>query len=281
MSPGSPRNSGCAIPPRLLIALAFMAFGVVSFYLKNPKKHNPVTDEEHHIGLTVPEQIALGLNAAPEMMQQHGGELRDPKLQAEIDRIGMKLIRANAVGDWEPVFAQYKWDFHLLADPETINAFALPGGQVFFTYGLYKHLKTEDEVAGVLGHEIGHVIAEHSAQQMAKSGLIQSVAQGVMVAASDGQHAGGGQMAQMIGAVLTTKYGRGDETQADTLGVQFMINAGYNPNGLLGVMKVLKEISGGSRQPEFLSTHPNPENRAGHIDEVIEMVKSGKLEGPK
>jgi beta-barrel assembly-enhancing protease len=219
------------------------------------------------------------MQAAPEMMAQHGGEHPDPQLQAYIDKVGMNLVRANAVGDWEPIFRQYKWDFHLLRDPETINAFALPGGQIFFTYGLFKKLKTEDEVAGVMGHEIGHVIARHSAQQMAKSQLISGLVMAGASAASDGQ--GSAQMAQMIGGMINMKYGRADETQADTLGTQFMVNSKYNPEGIIQVMRVLKAEMGGAKQPEIMSSHPDPGNREEAIKGVIQAIKEGRLEGPK
>jgi predicted Zn-dependent protease len=275
------QKRGCALPPRLMIALVLLAFGVGKWFFGTHKETNSITDQTKRVPWGPDRDVALGLQAAPQMAAQHGGEHSDPRLNALVDKVGEKLLRANAVGDWAPEFNKYRWNFHLLADPNTINAFALPGGQVFFTHGLFSKLETEDEVAGVLGHEIGHVIARHSAQQMAKNSLISGIVQAGTVAVSDGGM-GGHQTAQMVQAMLTTKYGRDDETQSDTLGVQFMINAGYNPEGLVRVMKVLKAASGGgSRQPEFLSSHPDPGNRIEHIQAVIKAVREGKLEGPK
>jgi beta-barrel assembly-enhancing protease len=276
----SSARSGCTIPPRVWIALVIALVALARWYFGTATEFNPVTDQTHKVPWSPAQDIAMGMAAVPEMIQQYGGEHPDAHLQEEIDRIGAKLIQANAVGDWAPVFSQYQWDFHLLRDAKVINAFALPGGQVFFTYGLYQRLQGEDEVAGVLGHEIGHVIARHSAQQMAKSQLISGMMQAGVVATSDGSH-DRTQMAQMVGALLTTRYGRGDESQADLLGVQFMEHAGYDPNGLIRVMEVLQKAMGESRQPEFLSSHPNPENRIGQIRQVMKQVKNGQLEGPK
>ncbi|MBP7949766.1 MAG: M48 family metallopeptidase [Verrucomicrobiales bacterium] len=265
--------------PKLLMALVFAVGAVITYFSSTYQEHNPVTDETHRVPWKPEQDVPLGLQAAPEMIAQHGGEHPDPQLRDFVSQVGNKLLRANAVGDWAPVFNQYQWKFHLLRDPETINAFALPGGQVFFTYGLFKRLETEDEIAGVLGHEIGHVIGRHSAQQMAKAKLIGGIAQSGAVLTSDGQDHG--RMAQVIGAMVNMRYGRNDETQSDTLGVQFMINAKYDPQGLIKVMEVLKEASGGQRQPEFMSTHPDPGNRIEHIKQVIEAVKAGQLEGPQ
>jgi predicted Zn-dependent protease len=277
---GPPRRRGCALPPRLWIALAIVLFGVIGFFVKNRSVHNPVTDETHRVALTVPDQVALGLQAAPKLIAEYGGEHPDPNHRQRVEVIGRKIVEANTKGDWAPEFTQYRWGFHLLADPQTINAFALPGGQVFFTHGLYKFLENDHEVAGVLGHEIAHVIAQHSAQQMAKSELWRSIANAVAVAGSDGQYSSA-QTAQFLHAVMSTKYSRSDESQADKLGVQFIIHSGYNPEGLLRVMKVLEREAGGGRAPEFLSTHPNPGNRFEHIQQIIADVRAGRLEGPK
>ena len=266
--------------------LVLIALAVGKYFLGTHTEVNPVTDEEKRLPWAPAQDVPLGLQAAPQMIRQHGGEHRDAKLQAFVSQIGNKLVQANAVGDWEPTFRQYRFQFHLLADPETVNAFALPGGQVFFTYGLLRRLSINDpealenEVAGVLGHEIGHVIGRHSARQMAKSDLVNGVIMGIATGMSDGQH-DPRQMAAMVANMVNMKYGRDDESQSDQLGVQFMVNAGYNPEGMIHVMEVLKSLGGGGRQPEFMSTHPDPGNRIEHIRQVIQDVRAGKLEGPK
>lgn len=121
--------------------------------------------------------------------------------------------------------------FYLLNDRSTINAFALPGGQVFLTRGLFDKLSDEAEVAGVLGHEIGHVIGRHAAVQMAKGNLGQLLAVAVGVGASDGSRNGRNvaMAATMANQMMTLHFSRGDESEADDFGLKFMAEAGYDP----------------------------------------------------
>ena len=145
----------------------------------------------------------------------------------------------------------------------------MPGGQIFITYALFSKLENEDQLAGVLGHEIGHVIGRHSAERMANQGLTQGILSGVMV----GGGGDSGQMAAMIANVINMKYGRGDELESDDLGVKFMIDAGYQPEEMIGVMQILKAAAGPNRVPEFQSTHPDPENRIEMIKEAIRKYR--------
>jgi predicted Zn-dependent protease len=248
---------------RLIIGLMFAGIAFLSYQCSS--EYNPVTGEEQHISITADQEIALGLQAAPEMMAQHGGLHPDQNAQALVDMVGERLVRSSAAGktDWE-------FEFHLLRDPQTINAFALPGGQVFITAALFGKLDTEGELAGVLGHEIGHVVARHSAQRMAKQALTQGITGAVLVAAGGG--GGEAQMAQMIGNMINMRYGREDELQSDELGVIFMSKAGYDPRSMIRVMEVLDEASGGQAPPEWLSTHPSSGNRVATIQAEIDKV---------
>jgi predicted Zn-dependent protease len=164
-----------------------------------------------------------------------------------------------------------------LKDDKVINAFALPGGQMFITAALYKQLTTDGQLAGVLGHEMAHVVARHSAQSMAKSKLTQGLV-GAVVTASGDQNSF--RVAQMVGQMINMKYGRNHELQSDRLGVQFMAEAGYDPRSMLKVMEVLAASRSGDAPPEFFSTHPNPDNRMGRIKEAIrEVFPSGVPDG--
>ncbi len=249
---------------RLILALFLVVMTLASYYAGTRKEYNEITGETQRVGLSVDEEIALGLQAAPSMAQQHGGLHPDAQLQATVDEIGQKLVGATAAGE-----TSYQFDFHLLADPTTVNAFALPGGQVFITMGLYKLLESEDEVAGVLGHEIGHVVGRHSAEQMAKSKLTNGLTSAVISAASGSSYGGNAQVARVVGQLLNTKYGRDDELESDKLGVRFMAKAGYRLEGLVRVMEVLAEASGGNNPPEFMSTHPSSARRIDRIREEI------------
>ena len=248
---------------RLWLAAGLVIFALVSYQCSS--QYNPVTGEEQHIALAPQQEIALGLRAAPEMIQQHGGLHGDPRAQALVDQVGNRIVQQSRAGKTE-----WQFDFHLLADPRTVNAFALPGGQIFITDALFRRLKTEGQLAGVLGHEVGHVVARHSAQRIAKDQLTQGITGAVLVASGGGS--GEAQLAMMIGNMVNMKYGREDELQSDELGVRFMSEAGYDPRALIGVMEILNEASGGQAPPEFMSTHPSTPNRVATIQEAIDDV---------
>jgi predicted Zn-dependent protease len=277
---GVPRR-GCSLPPRLVMALALAAFAIVGYFMKTRVEPNPITGERQRVSMSPQQEVAMGLQAAPEMAAQHGGSHPDPALNQLVKKVGKRLVDANTKGAWAEQFAKYQFNFHLLRDSEMVNAFALPGGQIFFTYGLLKELKTEDDVAGVLGHEIGHVVGRHSAEQMARSQLWAGIAQAAGMAGAD-FNMNPQQIAGLIYQVKTTSYGRDDENEADDLGVKFMVNAGYDPAALINVMQVLKAKGGSGGGPEFLKTHPDPGNRIEHIKKVIEEVqKNGTgIDGP-
>lgn len=264
------RGQGCS--PRLIMAALMILFAVGSYYFGTTEYKNEFTGRVQKLAIPTPEQeIAMGLQSAPQMIREFGGEVRDPEAQARVTRVGQRLINGTAVKS-----TPYQFKFHLLADDQTINAFALPGGQIFITAALFNKLENEDQLAGVLGHEIGHVVGRHSNQQMAKTGLINGIFQGVGVMLSDGQGSGGMQVAQMLGNVVNMKYGRDDENESDALGVRFLIEAGYDPEAIIGVMQILKASAGSSGQPEFMSTHPDPGNRIEKIREQIGKVRGEK-----
>lgn len=245
---------------RIFIGLAIVAFAY--FNKCSNTETNPYTGREQHITMDADQEIAIGLQSAPEMAQQHGGLYPDKDLQAFVDAVGNKLVTSSVARE-----TPYQYDFHLLADDRTINAFALPGGQCFITYALFSQLN-EAQLAGVLGHEIGHVIGRHSAERIAESQYWQQVAMGASVGADAGSIVGA------IGQNTLLKNGRGDELESDELGVQFMIEAGYDPYEMIKVMEILKAAAGPNRVPEFQSTHPDPENRIEKIREAIEKYKA-------
>jgi predicted Zn-dependent protease len=261
------RRSG-GMGGRLIIAVILAVVAIAGYFMGTREEFNPITQENQRISLTVEEEIALGLQSAPQMAQEFGGLDPDEQLQAQIDQIGQRLVESSEASQTE-----YPFEFHVLADTQTVNAFALPGGQIFITRALLNQLQTEGEVAGVLGHEIGHVVGRHSAEQIAKSQLIQGLAGAAGVGLYDPQNlqsASAAQMAQLVGAMVTMKYGRDDELQSDRLGVRFLADGGYDPRALLRVMEVLAQAGGGGRQPEFMSTHPDPGNRLEEIQKAID-----------
>ncbi|RDY58095.1 M48 family metalloprotease [Flagellimonas nanhaiensis] len=240
---------------RVLIGLAIVAFAFIRRC--NNKEENPYTGRIQNIDMTAEQEIAIGLQSRGEMAQQHGGLYPDERMQALVDAVGQKLVR-NSIARETP----YEFDFHLLADDRTINAFALPGGQCFITYALFSQLD-EAQLAGVLGHEIGHVIGRHSAERIAESTFWQTLATGASVGGDMGGLVSG------IGQNTLLKNGRGDELESDELGVLLMIQSGYDPYQMIKVMEILKAAAGPNRVPEFQSTHPDPENRIEKIKEAI------------
>ena len=251
---------------RIVIALVIAAFSIISYC--SSRSYNEATEETQYVGISREQEIAIGLQAAPEMSQQHGGLHPDEALQEHVDSVCQRIISESEAGETE-----WPFECHLLADEETVNAFALPGGQMFLTTALYDRLETEGQLAGVMAHEMGHVIARHSAQRIAKMELTQGLTGAVVIATYDPDNPrsqGSAQIAALIGQLVNMKFGRDDELQSDRLGVQYMAEAGYDPRSLIRVMEILAQASEGNRPPEFFSTHPNPENRIERIEEAIE-----------
>lgn len=263
------------IPPRVIIGLVVAAVSVFRYFAST--RYNPITQQKQHISISKEQEVALGLQAKPEMERQYGGESGDLREQALVKDVGNEIVARS-----DAAKTQYRYDFHLLADPRTVNAFALPGGQVFITEGLFKHLKTRGELAGVLGHEVGHVAARHSAQRLAKQQLTQGLTGATVIATYDPNEPNSrasAQLAMVVGQLVNLKFNRNDELESDRLGIRFISQAGYDPRAMIKVMEVLREQSR-SRTPEFFATHPNPENRIEKIQSVIkEQFPNGVPDG--
>ena len=249
---------------RAAIGLLMAFFGAITYFTNDVQ--NPVTGERQRVQLSPRQEIVLGLQARDQMAAKYGGLYPSQSIQQYIDRVGERVVNRSAAKQ-----AGYPFEFHLLRDPETVNAFALPGGQVFITAGLLRRLNSEAQLAAVLGHESGHVVARHAAEHLAKQQLGRALVTAVGVAASDDR--GGGQqaalIAQAVNQVVGLRYGRSDELESDRLGFRFMTEAGYDPRGIVEVMKILGAARKGEAPPEFLSSHPNPENRVQKLQALI------------
>ena len=242
-----------------------MLFAVVSYVSQS--EINPVTGKKQRISMSVDQEVQMGLRALPTMVKQHTGFSRDEVATNKVKLIGARLLstlqqQLASQGKTQP----YPFDFHLLADARTVNAFALPGGQVFITEALYHNMNHDGQIAGVLGHEIGHVLERHSAERVSKGGLITKIASAAGVAGGD---VGSMQTAHMVGNLVNMKFGRDDELEADRWAVELMALTGYDPRHMIEVMDILKATAGGGGGPSFLSTHPQPEDRKKHINEII------------
>ena len=249
---------------RIIFALVVLAFAYIKYTISTTKETNPYAGEVQRVALTPEQEVQMGLQAVNQMAAQHGGLHPDQVAQDFVDKVGAKLVaHTNSILEPGAKPIGYPFEFHVLRDEEAVNAFALPGGLVFITAALLKKFQSEDQLAGVLGHEVGHVLAKHSNQQMAKGGLFAGVGQAVAVLVGGDGGMGGHTTGSMANKVLSSKFARDDETESDTIGAELMKQAGYDARQLIEVMKILQESSGGGGGPDFLSTHPF--RRAGSI----------------
>ena len=230
---------------------------------------NPVTGRRELSFLSEGDEIRLGRETDEQIVQELG-LYDDPELAAWIDRTGQRLAAASE----RP---QLPWTFRVV-DDDTVNAFALPGGFIYMTRGILGYMNSEAQVVGVLGHEIGHVTARHSARQMTNATLAQ-IGLGVGSILSPEVRAVSDLLQTGLG-LLFLKFSRDDESQADELGVRYAATAGYDPRELSGFFETIDRLtSGGGRErlPTWLSTHPAPQNRVGRVMELSEPYVDGAV----
>lgn len=209
-------------------------------------------------------EIAIGTEAEPQFIAENGGLVESQKLRDYVSNLGNQLAAVSERPD-------LPWNFNVL-DSDQINAFALPGGKVFMSRGLLEKMTNEAQLAGVLGHEIGHVTAQHVNSRMSQALIIQGIAIGATVAgevADDDTLKVLGVGAGVGGGVYLLKFGRDQESESDELGVRYMTRLGYNPLGQVQVMEILKEAAGGGSGSEFFATHPLPQTRIDRLQDLI------------
>ena len=223
---------------------------------------NPATGKKQLMLVSESQEASMGLEAD---QQFHGlyGDFEDRSVQAYVESVARPLA---AVSERPGL----PWTFRVVDDPQ-VNAFALPGGYVYVTRGILAHMNSEAELAGVLGHEIGHVTARHSASAQSKQ-MLGMAGLGVGMILSPTLRQGGDALAQAFGLVFL-KFGRDQESQADQLGLRYIVRKDYQPEGMLDVFRMLDGVtnsSGGDRLPNWLSTHPAPGNRLADMKREIE-----------
>lgn len=160
---------------------------------------------------------------------------------------------------------EFAWEVKIIDDPETLNAFATPGGYIYVYTGLIKFLDSEDELAGVMGHEIAHAAERHSTEQMTKAYGLQMLL-GAVTGKSDP-----GTIQQIALGLASLSFSRNHELEADEYSVIYLCGTDYNAAGAAGFFRKM-ENSGGGRPPQFLSTHPNPGNRVQEIDKKADEL---------
>jgi beta-barrel assembly-enhancing protease len=233
---------------------------------------DPVSGDKHLMLISPEDEAKLGKAYAPQIEKELGGRIPDENLQSYINQVGQKMARVCH-------HPEFSYSYTAVQDP-MVNAFAVPGGHIFITRGLLEKLNSEAELASVLGHETGHVVAQHTASAISRATVMAAL----VVAAGVGGGARGAGSADFIASCLSLQYSRDDETEADWAGLSYMTQAGYDPNGMVATMRVLDKLQT-ERPIEFFSTHPNPDSRVTFIQERIEsrfsmlgQLKTGKEE---
>lgn len=223
---------------------------------------NPATGKSQLNFYSEAQEIAMGREADQQITAQLG-LVDDPALQAWVSDLGKRLAAKSERPN-------LPWSFKVIDDP-VVNAFALPGGFIYVTRGILAHMRSEAELASVIGHEIGHVTAQHGVNQMSK----QQVAMGGlivgMIAAPEIARAA--DLAQTGLGLLFLKYGRDDERQADDLGLRYMVNTGYETREMPKMFEVLEavgQIAGAGRIPNWLASHPEPAMRRERSTRLID-----------
>ncbi len=215
---------------------------------------------------TKQQDVQLGDEAAAQVRKQMT-VVRDPFLNEYVNKVGKRLAATP-----EAKQSGFPFSFEIVGDP-TINAFALPGGHMFINTGLLKAVDNEAELAGVMGHEMSHVILRHGTNQATKARMIELPA--MLAEQLAGQGTMMGRLAQLgigLGAnSVLLKFSRTDESQADLTGSHLMAESGYDPMEMAHFFNKLN-AEGGVRAPQFLSDHPNPDNREKAIEEEARLL---------
>jgi predicted Zn-dependent protease len=248
----------------IIIAIAVLFFSCAT---------NPVTGRMEFMLLSEQDEIAMGRSTDPQVVQMYG-IYDNRELESYIRTLGKGMGSISH----RP---QLSYEFKVMDSP-VINAFAVPGGYVYLTRGILAYLNSEAELAGVMGHEIGHITARHSAQQYSKAQMTQlGLGLGSLLSPTFAQFSG--LAAQGIG-VLFLKFSRDNEREADSLGVEYSSKVGYDAREMTNFFQTLNSMEDSKQGslPDFLSTHPNPENRIGAITASAEQWQAKlNLTSPK
>ena len=228
---------------------------------------NPVTGKREFSFMSEAQEISIGQESHPQILQEMGAyDHRD--LQQYVSDIGVRLAKTSE----RP---QLPWRFTVVDQP-VVNAFAVPGGFIYITRGILGYLDSEAQLVGVLGHEIGHVTARHSAQQYTRAmgGTLGLAALSIFVPATRPF----GQLTEQALGVLFLKYGRDDELQSDSLGATYAATNGWDPRAVPQFLATLGRLSEGSEKgiPNWLSTHPDPGSRVTEVGAIVEKVAVGR-----
>jgi len=251
---------------KLIYTLLFIATIMIVFSCSR----NPVSGKKEFMLMSINQEIAMGKQSDPEVIRAFG-LYPDDKIQRFISEKGQRMARISHRRD-------LKYEFKVLDSP-VINAFAVPGGYIYFTRGILAHFNNEAEFAGVLGHEIGHVTARHSARQYSKNMVAQvGFIAGMIASPYFRQYAMETSQAMQL---LFLKFGRDAETQSDKLGVEYSSKIGYDAVHMANFFKTLKRMrtKSGQTVPTFMSTHPDPGDRYNNVRKLAKEYQARQTQG--
>ncbi len=224
----------------------------------------PYTGRSQMIWMSAQEELALGAQASQKVLKESRPETGTQEA-AMTARVGQRIAAAADEPDSNlPARAKFAWEFHTLRD-DTVNAFCLPGGKIFVYTGLLKYTASDDELAAVVGHEVGHAIARHGAERASQqniAGMVGSVGSAVLGPGFDAAYGLG------VNYGILLPYGRLQESEADYIGLILMAKAGYDPRAALSFWQKMS-TAGGSKPPEWMSTHPSDQTRIAEIKEQL------------
>lgn len=228
----------------------------------------PITGRSQLILMDHSKEVALGYDASQQILSSSKLST-NPNHAQRLERIGRRVAEASGQSD-------YDWKFYMIEDESTPNAFVLPGGKVFVYTGILQYMSSDDELAAVVAHEVGHALARHGAERMSSGQLANAGGQllqlglgiGGVNAANTGLALQAYGAASQLGVILP--YSRVQEYEADQIGLVLAARAGYNPAAALTFwQKFVQADKGSKRQPEYFSTHPDPEKRMAKIKELL------------
>ncbi len=271
-----------------LIRLTVASLALSLMVACGTKTVNPVSGRSERTVMDERTELTEGAKAHEQVLQEYG-ELKNPRLQAYVNEVGQRLAKQSER-------AQLQWKFTVLDSPE-VNAFALPGGYVYVTRGIMAYMASEADLAGVLGHEIGHVTARHGAQRATRSqnagvGVVAATVLGVLLesAGVGGAAQAANQVSQGIAAGYVAKYSREQESQADRLGAEYLHRINHDPRNMVDVIGVLKnqeayaadraraegrQTQGGDN---YLGSHPANDQRLADITRVAQQYKGNYVD---
>lgn len=224
---------------------------------------NPATGRTEFNIVSEQQELAMGKEAHEQVIAEYGVYDEKPELNALVDRIGHEIAASSPRPN-------LPWTFTLLDTP-MVNAMALPGGYIYVTRGILERMNSEDELAGVIGHEVAHVAARHAAQSISRGTLVQAGLVAAMIAAGEENTERYGVIAAVGVGLLFTKYSRSQETQADVLGTDYMSGAGWNPYGSANMLQGLQRLQGGEVAgiERYFMDHPDPGKRVEDVKREI------------